>query len=145
MSRHKIIDDPLTWNKILHLSPESIFPLRYKSVIEDESSCQWMAINNANNCRERIFSEKKVVPTTKRERENKNERGRKRKKGRKKVKRGIEREVAAGQSTRQIGCKQRHNKYSSPHCTSMLLARDTVSVLFAILPGYGKTGRTPLR
>jgi len=145
VSRYEIIDDSLTWNKILHLSPESIFPLRYKSVIEDESSCQWIAINNANNCRERIFRKKKVVPTTKREKEYKNGRGRKRKKGREKSEEGDRKRVAAGQSTRQIGCKQRHNKYSSPHCTSMLLARDTVSVLFVILPGYGKAGCTPLR
>lgn len=46
-------NDSLTWNKILHLSPSRSFPPRYKS--EDESSCQWTAINNANNCREHVF------------------------------------------------------------------------------------------
>lgn len=49
--------------------PESIFPPRYKSVIEDESSCQWTAINNANNCRERVFGKKGRVGNGERERE----------------------------------------------------------------------------
>lgn len=141
MSQHKIIDSPLTWNKIPHLSPESIFPPRYKSVIEDESSCQWTAINNANNCRERVFRKKKVVPTTKRQ----GERERERKKRRKKVKRGIEEESL------QVKARGRLAANNDTTNTRVLIVRlcssrgTHVSVPFAILPGYGKTGRTPPR
>lgn len=136
MSRHKIIDGPLTWNKIPHLSLESIFSPRYKSVIEDESSCQWTAINNANNCRERVFRGKKRSCRQRRE----HDREKERRERKKKVKRGIEEESLQVKARGRLAA---NNDTTNTRVLIVLLARDTVSA--PILPRLRKSGPHPAK